>query len=192
MRRHGFRVPRLLFSGIFALFLFSPYNHAQVGFDLAGKPEDPLTSTSTPAVVLVFVRTDCPISNRHAPKLQQLSAKYSGKASFWLVYPDKDESPLAIRKHLQDYGYKIPALRDPRHRLVERSQVRVTPEAAVFDVKRQLIYHGRIDDWYESLGRSHPKATTHELADGIEAALHGTSLPAMTARPVGCYISDLR
>lgn len=191
MRRHESPFRLLFFLGTFAL-LFSPYSRAQAGFDLAGKPIDPLTSGSGKPVVLVFVRTDCPISNRYAPKLQQLSAKYGRDVAFWLVYPDKDESPRAIRKHLQEYGYKISALRDPQHALVERSQVRVTPEAAVFDVKGQLVYHGRIDNWYESVGRARPEATTHELADGIDAALHGTTIALKATSPVGCYISDLR
>ena len=69
------------------------------GIDLTGKQVDPLHS-STKAVVLIFVRTDCPISNRYAPTIQKLSAKYAAKASFWLVYPDAQESAAAIKRHL--------------------------------------------------------------------------------------------
>jgi thiol-disulfide isomerase/thioredoxin len=192
MRRHESRLSVVLLEGIFVLSLLSPYSRAQGAFDLAGKPIDPLTAFSGKTVVLVFVRSDCPISNRYAPKVQQLSGEYAGRAAFWLVYPDKDESPLVIRKHMQEYGYKIQALRDPLHALVAHSQVRVTPEAAVFDAKGRLVYHGRIDNWYERVGRSRPEATSHELVDGIEAALRGGVPPAESATPVGCYISDLR
>jgi hypothetical protein len=192
MHRRESRFPLLFFGVIFVLFLLSPCSLTQEAFDLMGKPIKPLKSGSRKSVVLVFVRTDCPISNRYAPKLHQLSGKYAGRVAFWLVYPDKDESPLAIRKHLREYGYRIPALRDPQHALVERSQVRVTPEAAVFDPHGQLVYHGRIDNWYESAGRSRSEPTTHELVDGIEAALRGEILASKAASPVGCYISDLR
>jgi hypothetical protein len=160
--------------------------------DLSGKEVDPLHLHPGRAVVLIFIRSDCPISNRYAPTIRQLSAQYGDKVTFWLVYPDKSESAVAIRRHLNDYGYELAALRDPRYSLVKLSQVQVTPEAAVFDGNGQLVYHGRIDNWYEGFGRSRSAPTTHELDDAIQAVL-GSKKPSVTTAPaVGCYISDLQ
>jgi len=160
-------------------------------FDLAGNPVDPLKAAGGKVVVLVFVRIDCPVSNRYAPTIQRLSAAHEEKALFWLVYPSKTETAEAIRKHDREYGYKIPSLRDPQKALVKESQAQITPEAAVFDGKGRLIYHGRIDNLYEEIGRARTVATTHELEDAIEAALSGKSVPASSTHAVGCYISDL-
>ncbi len=141
--------------------------------------------------MLIFIRTDCPIANRYAPLIRQLSTTYAGKAAFWLVYPDESESATTIQQHLNDYSYKIPALRDPGHSLVKLSQVRITPEAAVFDNQGRLAYHGRIDNWYQSFGHSRAAATSHDLDDAIQAVLSGKT-PAVTSEPaVGCYISDI-
>ncbi len=41
--------------------------------DLAGKAVDPFAVARGKAVVLIFVRTDCPISNRYAPVIQRLN-----------------------------------------------------------------------------------------------------------------------
>jgi thiol-disulfide isomerase/thioredoxin len=160
--------------------------------DLAGKKVDPFQQASGKVVVLVFLRTDCPISNRYAPVIQQISSQYSGQAAFWLVYPDRKALAAGIRKYLQDFGYKLPALRDPQRTLVEQSHVQVTPEVAVFDARRQLVYHGRIDNWYEDFGRSRPAPTTHDLDDAIRATLSGNPPTASVTDAVGCYISDLR
>jgi hypothetical protein len=160
--------------------------------DLTGNPVDPLQSSPGKVVVLVFVRTDCPVSNRYAPTIQHLSARHLDRAAFWLVYPAKSESPEMIRKHQQDFGYKLPALRDVQHTLVKQARVQITPEAAVFDVNRRLIYHGRIDDLYEDFGRARSAPTTHELDDAIQAAVQGKTLPADAIPAVGCYISDLQ
>jgi thiol-disulfide isomerase/thioredoxin len=192
---HSFRVIRLLIVLIVAAWLAplastSP-GEQNAGFDLAGNPVDPLKSAGGKVVVLVFVRTDCPVSNRYAPLIQKLSAEHAGKAAFWLVYPSKSESAEAIRKHEQEYGYKIPALRDPQHVLVKKSQVQITPEVAVFDAGKRLVYHGRIDNLYEDIGRARSAATTHELEDAIFAALSGKSLAVDAIHAVGCYISDL-
>jgi thiol-disulfide isomerase/thioredoxin len=194
-RRHSFRVIRLLIVLIVVAWLAplastSPAAE-NTGFDLQGNPVDPLKSAVGKVVVLVFVRTDCPVSNRYAPLIQKLSTEHAGKAAFWLIYPSKSESPEAIRKHEREYGYKIPALRDPRHVLVKESQVQITPEVAVFDLSKRLVYHGRIDNLYEDIGRARSTATTHELEDAIFAALTGKSLAVDATHGVGCYISDL-
>src|ERR1700687_2566679 len=65
----------------------------RMGYDLGGKAVDPFNASAGKLLVLVFVRTDCPISNRYAPLLQSLNSTYSDKAKFWLVYPDKKENP---------------------------------------------------------------------------------------------------
>ena len=165
--------------------------HAQTAYDLAGKPIDPLKTASGKPVVLIFVRTDCPISNRYAPTIKNLSQDYGDKAQFYLVYPDKSGAPANIEKHLQDYNLQIVPLRDSQHALVQISKVEITPEIAVFDGKGKLIYHGRIDNLYEDFGRARTAPTTHEMNDAILAALKG-SPPPVSVSGVGCYISDLK
>jgi thiol-disulfide isomerase/thioredoxin len=183
----------LAVTAALVLFVFSfSIAAGQQALDLGGSPKDPLKETPGKVVVLVFVRTDCPISNRYAPLLQEMSVKYGGEAAFWLVFPDKNESPESIRAYLQEFNYKLPALRDTEHSLVKKSGAKVTPEAAVFNSKRDLVYHGRIDDLYGEFGKARRTATTHELADAIEAASKGVAPPSAAAEGVGCFISDLK
>jgi hypothetical protein len=179
----------LLIAGV-ALLVF-PFARAsqKTAFHIDGSPADPFQEAAGKPVVLAFVRTDCPVSNRYAPLIQRLSSQYEGKARFWLVYLGKTALADKIRHHESDYGYKLAALRDPQHALVGRAQVQVTPEVAVFDAKRRLLYHGRIDNLYEDFGHARPAATTHELDDAIQAALSGKA-PPPSAPGVGCYIAD--
>ena len=167
----------------------------QTGIDLDGHAVNPLGADSGKVTVLVFVRRDCPVSSRYAPEIQKISKHYADSTTFWLVYPDKSDSPQSIRKYLTDYGYHLPALRDPEHALVKLGHVQVTPEVAVFDREHRLVYDGRIDDWYVDLGGARPAPTTHELEEAIHAALAGKTLSETGAksevRGVGCYISDL-
>jgi hypothetical protein len=163
----------------------------QTGLDLDGHAVNPLTADPGKVVVLVFLRRDCPVSSRYAPRIQQISKQYADRASFWLVYPDKADSPQSIRKYLRDYGYHLPAVRDPEHVLVKLGHAQITPEVAVFDLGRQLVYDGRIDDWFVDLGRARPAPTTHELEDALRAALAGKPMAKSEVRGVGCYISDL-
>jgi hypothetical protein len=163
----------------------------QSAVDLDGHTVNPLDASPGKVVVLVFLRLDCPVSGRYAPSIQQISKQHAESTSFWLVYPDKSESPDAIRKSAADYGYHLPVLRDPQHQLVSLTHVQITPEVAVFGRDHRLIYDGRIDDWYIDLSRARPAPTTHELEDAIRAAAAGQSVARNEVRGVGCYISDL-
>lgn len=184
---------RLRFRSILttALLLSSGLAIAQQGLDLDGHSVNPLAANPGKIVVLVFVRRDCPVSSRYAPVIQQISKQFAERANFWLVFPDKTESAASIRQYLADYKYHVPALRDPEHVLVKMGRVQITPEVAVFDPDRHLVYDGRIDDWYFDLSRSRTAPTTHELEDAIRAALAGKVLARSEVRGVGCYISDL-
>lgn len=168
----------------------------QMAINLEGHAVNPLTADPDKVVVLVFLRLDCPVSSRYAPVIQQISAHYAGSANFWLVDPDKNDSPKAIRKYLADYGYHLPALRDPEHALVKLGHVQITPEVAVFyrghAQASHLAYDGRIDDWYIALGSARAAPTTHELEDAIRAAAAGKPAAKSEVRGVGCYISDLQ
>ena len=160
--------------------------------DLDGKAVDPFKSSDGRIVVLFFVRTDCPISNRYVPAIQKLYENFRGKADFWLVYPDAGETAARIRAHDQEFHLTIPALRDVGRELVKRSRASITPESAVFASNGKLMYHGRIDNWYQDFGRSRSAPTSHELEDAIRKTLDGNPMIPDHADAVGCYISDLK
>lgn len=173
------------------LFSICPLIARQAVVDIHGSAEELLAQGHGKVLVLIFVRTDCPISNRYAPMLQEMNNKYRQLASFRLVFPDKTESLDEIRRYLQAYSYRFDAIRDLDHALVKKSMAKATPEAAVFNAKGELVYHGRIDNLYEHIGQSRRAATTHELADAIEAASKGLKPPVSATDAVGCFISDL-
>jgi thiol-disulfide isomerase/thioredoxin len=163
----------------------------QTVIDIHGSADEVLAQGRGKVLVLIFVRTDCPIANRYAPLLQEMNRKYQQQALFRLVFPDRNESTDKIRHYLQEYSYRPSAIRDLDHALVKKAMAKATPEAAVFDAKGELVYHGRIDNLYEHIGQSRRAATTHELADAIEAASKGLKPPVLTTEAVGCFISDL-
>ena len=160
---------------------------------VTGELIDPLASPpGTKAIALLFVSADCPISNRYAPELRRLHDRFSSQGvTFRLIYPNPAESASAIRRHLEEYGYGGQALRDPRHELVKAAQVTVTPEAAVYDVSRRLLYRGRIDDRYVSLGLERAQPTRRELEGALLAALAGRRAEPAAGPAVGCFITDL-
>jgi thiol-disulfide isomerase/thioredoxin len=168
-----------------------PQTTTPSALDLDGKPIDPFRRAGSKIVVLLFIRTDCPVSNRYAPTIQDVSAHYASNAAFFLVYPIKSEAPQQIRQHVAEYGYHLPALRDPDLALARFSQVTITPEVAVFSPAKKLLYHGRIDDWYVEFTRARRAPTTHELTDALDSTISGKPPATASAPPVGCFIPGL-
>ena len=145
------------------------------------------------AVVCLFARTDCPVSNSYAPEVRRMYEKFSPRGvGFYLVYPDADESSQIIEKHLKEYSYPFPGLRDPKHELVKLAGAKITPEAAVFDVKGKLLYLGRIDDRYVDFGKMRAAATQKDLERALEAILADKPAPPAGGPAIGCFIADVK
>jgi hypothetical protein len=140
-------------------------------------------------VALVFLSSECPISNKMIPEIERLHTKFATNGvALYLVYPNASDTEARIDAHRKSYRVTAPCIRDPRHELVERARVSVTPEAAVFDAQRKLVYHGRINDRFLALGRARPEARTRDLEDAIESALAGQAPRTNYLPAVGCYI----
>ena len=163
---------------------------ARTAKDLSGTAIDPLTHMTNKAVVFIFVSSECPISNRYVPEIRRLHEKFRVDGiKFWLVYPNSDDSPAAIRQHTNDYKFACAPLRDPAHVLVKAAKATVTPEAAVFLPGGRLAYHGRIDNRNVTFGKERPEATQHDLQDVLEAIASGKQPTGLSTRAVGCYIA---
>lgn len=185
------RLPQVAVIAVAALFLGAIPTYGQNILELHSSAANLIANNHGKVLVLLFVRTDCPISNRYAPLIQQMSKQYGQAASFQLVFPDRKQSQETIKEFLNDYHYQLPAIRDMDHVLTKKAFVKVTPEAAVFDLKGALVYHGRIDNLYEHIGQARSVATTHELADAVDAAIKGVKVQSPAVDGVGCFIADL-
>jgi AhpC/TSA family len=143
--------------------------------------------------VLIFVSTDCPISNRYAPEIKRLHDEFTPLGvRFRLVYPNPLDSEADISTHLEEYGYPQIAQRDRDHTLVRMAGATITPEVAVFDARERLVYRGRIDDRFVELGRERPAATRRDLRNALTAALAGRSVSPSKTQAVGCFIADMK
>lgn len=156
-----------------------------------GRAADPFAA-SAKVRVLIFARTDCPLTNRYAPELQRIAARFESLGvKFWMVYPDAAETPAQIERHMAEYKFPGSAVSFGARALVQRAEATVAPEAAVFDATGRLVYSGRIDDRYVELGRSRAAAQVHDLENAIAATLAGTAVKAAKTRAVGCFLADV-
>ena len=165
--------------------------------DLSGRAVPLVASAGSRGSVFVFIRTDCPISDRYVPELErQQQRAAAAHVEFALVFVDPAEPSDAIRAHIQTFHYTGRVLRDDSHALVRLAGVATTPEAAAFAHEPWPRAASRVSrpdhNRYVDFGRMRPAATDHDLADVIDAFAAGGRLTFRTTKAIGCVIADLR
>lgn len=143
------------------------------------------------ATTLLFVGTECPISNRYTPEYVVLAREYAARGvAVVLVYSNTGTTPEAAAKHAAAYGLKgLPRLLDTDQRLADRFGATLTPEAVVLDVHRKVRYRGRVDDGYAARGKAKGTgASRRDLRDALDAILANKPVKTPRTQVVGCAI----
>ncbi|KAF0242207.1 MAG: hypothetical protein FD180_4035 [Planctomycetota bacterium] len=135
------------------------------------------------AVVLVFISTQCPISNRYLPELAGIAKDYSGRAVAVLAVNSNLNEQLELAAHAKEQGIPFPVLHDGDHALADRLAIETVPTVVVLDEKRVVRYRGRIDD--DPMG-GRPKR--RDLREALEAVLSGKEIAEPETTPRGCAL----
>jgi len=149
----------------------------------------PLAS-SAPAHLMIFVTSDCPLSNYYAPEIQEICAGYRAKGlTCTLVYEDVGLGEARMRAHLAEYRYRdIPAVIDRDRSIARRAGATVTPQVVLWDGNDRRRYRGRIDNRYEAFGKPRRVVTERNLREAIDAVLDGKPVPTPETPALGCHI----
>jgi hypothetical protein len=140
--------------------------------------------------LLLFVGTDCPVSNQYAPEIRRICGDYApAGVQCSLVYSDRQTTVGQVRTHLDAFGLgKLPALIDNDQSLAQRAGARVTPQAVVYAADGARAYSGRIDNLYVELGRPRQNATERDLRNALEDLVAGRAVRTPRTQAIGCYI----
>jgi peroxiredoxin len=137
--------------------------------------------------VLMFISTECPVSNGYNERMEQLCAAYSKKGVAVIgINANKAEDMKAIAEHAKKHGFEFPVLKDERNKVADLYGAQVTPETYVLNSAGKLVYHGRIDD-----SRNPEKVQSHDLADALDKLLAGKEVPVTEAKAFGCTIKRI-
>ena len=140
------------------------------------------------ATVLVFVSTQCPVSNAYNTRMATLAKTYSAKnVGMYGINANKAEDAEAIKAHSAQNNLGFAVLKDKGNVIADRFDAQVTPEAYVIDNKGVLRYHGRIDDSQDEGG-----IQSRDLQAAIDAVLADKTVPAKETRAFGCGIKRAR
>jgi hypothetical protein len=154
------------------------------GGTITGIPYD-----HTNLTVVVFVSSECGITNAYAPTLRSLWYEYRDQSvAFWCVYTDVRKPLTALQCHARDFQLPPTAVFDSHLQLASELAATVTPQAFLIDRSGAILYKGRIDDRYQSYGVVRHNDIVPDLALAIDAALAGKSSAEIDRPALGCFI----
>jgi peroxiredoxin len=141
-------------------------------------------------VVVVFSCNHCPFVLGSDDRLKSLYKAYQPRGVAWVAinsnetthHPDDSFEHMTARARKDKLPW--PYLRDASQDVARAYGALRTPHFYVFDADRHLRYTGRMDD--NPMDAS--KATTHELADALDALLAGKTPPVPLTNPIGCNV----
>ena len=141
------------------------------------------------AVVLLFVTTDCPLSNAYVPELNRMERDYAPQGVvFYAIQGDATTPVEEVRRHVKEFGYGFPYLLDPSEWLATYTGATTTPEAAVISPHGTVLYLGRIDNRVEDYGKRRVQITEFDLRETLDAIVSGKAVPHRRTKAFGCAI----
>lgn len=134
--------------------------------------------------VVMFIATQCPVSNAYNARMAQLAKDYSTKGvAFVGVNSNKQEAVDEIVKHAKDNRFAFPIVKDTGNKIADLYGARVTPEIFVIDATGQVRYHGRIDE-----NQNGDAIKSPDLKNALDALLTGKAPVAPDTKAFGCSI----
>jgi peroxiredoxin len=138
-------------------------------------------------VVLMFIATQCPVSNSYNGRMNDLYNDYHDKqVAFVAINSNKSESVEEIKNHAHEKGFKFPVLKDWKNVIADRLGATVTPEIYVLNPAGEVLYHGRIDN-----SSKMDKVTSNDLRSALDEILNSKPVAANSTKAFGCTIKKV-
>jgi peroxiredoxin len=144
-------------------------------------------------LVVVFSCNHCPFVTGSESRLKALYKNYQPRGVAWVAINSNEtvnhptDSFEDMKRRARDDKLPWAYLRDDSQATARAYGALRTPHFYVFDGERKLRYTGRMDD----NPREAAKATTHELADALDALLAGRQPTVPLTNPLGCNVKWL-
>jgi peroxiredoxin len=155
--------------------------------DANGKKHSLSDYKSAKGVVLMFIATQCPVSNAYNERMVALERDYAEKGFVFIgINSNKQESVEEIKEHAAKHGFRFPILKDHKNVIADKLQASVTPEIFVLNGSLEVLYHGGIDD-----SQREARVTVKSLRVALDEILAGKPVTSPTSKAFGCTIKRI-
>ncbi len=134
--------------------------------------------------VLIFIATQCPVSNAYNERMEKLAQEYKARGINVIgINANSTETAADVKAHAAKEHLTFTVLKDNGNKIADALGATRTPEAYLLDAGNKLVYHGRIDN-----SRDESQVVSSELREALDAMLQGKPVAKTTANAFGCSI----
>jgi peroxiredoxin len=155
-----------------------------------GKYYSPGTYNDKKALVIIFSCNHCPYVQAYEDRIISIQKDYEERGVTLLAINSNDDTQYEedsfqnMVKRAEGKGFNFPYLRDEDQAIAKKFDASHTPEIFVFDDKRKLVYHGKIDDnWKDP-----EKVNSKYLRSALDEMLCGKEISVPETYSIGCTI----
>lgn len=139
-------------------------------------------------VIVMFVSTQCPVSNAYNSRIIKLAEQArQNNLDFIAINSNATESLEDVRRYAAEKGLNFPVLKDEGNVVADLFGATVTPEVFLIDKSQVVRYHGGIDN-----DQREAKVTERYLENAIKAFASGGQIQPDDVRPKGCIIKRMQ
>lgn len=142
------------------------------------------------ALLIIVTCNHCPYANAYWSRIIKLANRYEeDNLAIVAINPNDanqypDDSFEGMKNLMKQLKGKFIYLHDESQSVAKKLGASRTPEAFLFNSKRELVYQGAIDDSWENANA----VTRVYLEDAIEASLDGLEVDFPEIPAIGCSI----
>jgi peroxiredoxin len=142
------------------------------------------------ALIIIFSCNHCPYVQAYENRIKEIQTDYEKKGVTIVAinsndavnYPEDSFDEMKKRADAKKFNFLY--LRDEDQSIARAFDASHTPEVFLFDDKRELVYHGKIDDnWQEE-----NKVKTKYLRATLDELLSGKQISIPETYSIGCTI----
>jgi peroxiredoxin len=152
--------------------------------DAGGKKHSLESLKGKNGTVLIFVSTQCPVSNAYNQRMEKLAQDYKERGVAVIgINSNSTESANDIKNHASQNKLTFTILKDTGSKVADQLGATNTPEVFFLNASGKLVYRGRIDN-----SRNDQSVSSNDLRNAIDATLSGKPVANAFIRAFGCSI----
>jgi len=147
------------------------------------------------STVYIFLSETCPICKNATLELNKLHTEYAKLGyNFIGIFPNENISTQETRASFgKKFHLNFPLISDTNQHFTQQFSATITPEVIVWsEPKQKILYRGKIDNSFESVGKRRTVTTEFYLRNALESLLKNTSESITFTQPVGCFIQTIK
>lgn len=141
-------------------------------------------------LLVVFTCNHCPYAKAVWPRIIILATAARGlgintvgiNPNIHPHYPE--DAPDVMKERIKEWGINFPYLIDETQNIAREYRAQCTPDIYLFDGRKKLAYHGRVDDSWQD----ESKVTCQELKEAIANLAEGKAISQQQHPSIGCSI----